>query len=160
LGTPSCSALELGYSGHLAPDLFSGLILTGAALGGASVHTVLFLLAYSAGAATSLTVALLTGSRVFSAIKTSLGAEEWIRRILGVAVLAGVISVAFGLDRGVLTRLSLSSTANLERRLVDRFHPRTPEAASKDQTMAPSNAMMAGSNAMMSANQPAPEENA
>jgi cytochrome c biogenesis protein CcdA/thiol-disulfide isomerase/thioredoxin len=100
-----------------------GLILTGAALGGASTHTAILLLAYAAGAATSLTIALLAGGRVFAAMKRSLGAEEWIRRILGVAVLAGVIAVAFGLDRGLLTRLSLSSTSGLEQRLVDRFHP-------------------------------------
>ena len=100
-----------------------GLILTGAALGGASTHTAVLLLAYAAGAATSLTIALLAGGRVFSAMKKSLGAEEWIRRILGVAVLAGVAAVAFGLDRGVLTQLSLTSTAGLEQKLVDRFHP-------------------------------------
>jgi cytochrome c biogenesis protein CcdA/thiol-disulfide isomerase/thioredoxin len=132
-----------------------GLILTGAALGGASVHTVFLLLAYAAGAATSLTVALLAGGRVFAAMKRSLGAEEWIRRALGVAVLAGVVAVAFGLDRGILTRLSLASTANLEQRLVDRFHPQTVETAPKDQMMAPSDAMMAGGGAMMSGNQPA-----
>jgi cytochrome c biogenesis protein CcdA/thiol-disulfide isomerase/thioredoxin len=132
-----------------------GLILTGAALGGASVHTTVLLLAYAAGAATSLTVALLAGGRVFAAMKRSLGAEEWIRRALGVAVLAGVVAVAFGLDRGILTRLSLSSTANLEQRLVDRFHPQIAETASKDQMMAPGNAMMAGNGAMMSGNQPA-----
>jgi cytochrome c biogenesis protein CcdA/thiol-disulfide isomerase/thioredoxin len=100
-----------------------GLILTGAALSGASAHTTLLLLAYAAGAATSLTVALLAGGRVFAAMKRSLGAEEWIRRILGVAVLAAVVAVAFGLDRGVLTRLSLASTSGLEQRLVDRLHP-------------------------------------
>jgi cytochrome c biogenesis protein CcdA/thiol-disulfide isomerase/thioredoxin len=100
-----------------------GLILTGAALGGASTHTAVLLLAYAAGAATSLALALLAGGRVFAAMKRSLGAEEWIRRILGAAILAGVVAVAFGLDRGVLTRLSLSSTAGLEQRLVDRFHP-------------------------------------
>src|SRR6201994_2998215 len=93
-----------------------GLILTGAALGGASAHTAILLLAYALGAATSLALALLAGGRVFAAMKRSLGAEEWIRRILGVAVLAGVVAVAFGLDRGVLTQLSLSSTANLEQR--------------------------------------------
>jgi cytochrome c biogenesis protein CcdA/thiol-disulfide isomerase/thioredoxin len=143
-----------------------GLILTGAALGGASVHTTLLLLAYAAGAATSLTVALLAGGRVFAAMKRSLGAEEWIRRTLGVAVLAGVVAVAFGLDRGILTRLSLSSTANLEQRLVDRFHPQTAATASKDQMMAPGNAMMAGdqpamsgSNAMMAGSQPAMSAN-
>ncbi len=100
-----------------------GLILTGAALGGASVHTALLLLAYAAGAATSLTVALLAGGRVFEALKRSLGAEEWIRRILGAAVLAGVAAAAFGLDRGVLARLSLAGTSGLEQRLVARVHP-------------------------------------
>jgi cytochrome c biogenesis protein CcdA/thiol-disulfide isomerase/thioredoxin len=138
-----------------------GLILTGAALRGASIHTTALLLAYAAGAATSLMVALLAGGRVFAAMKRSLGAEEWIRRILGVAVLAGVVAVAFGLDRGILTRLSLSSTNNLEQRLLDHFHPQQLPSQS-DQMMAPNNAMMAanhpamsGSNAMMAGNQPA-----
>ena len=139
-----------------------GLILTGAALGGASVHTTILLLAYAAGAATSLTIALLAGGRVFAAMKRSLGAEEWIRRILGVAVLLAVIAVAFGLDRGFLSRLSLSSTTNLEQQLLDRFHPQTSATASNEQMMAPGNAMMSGnqpamsgSNAMMAGNQPA-----
>jgi cytochrome c biogenesis protein CcdA/thiol-disulfide isomerase/thioredoxin len=100
-----------------------GLILTGAALGGASAGTVLLLLAYAAGAATSLAIALFAGGRFFAALKHSLGAEEWIRRILGVAVLAGVVVVAFGLDRGVLTRLSLASTSGLEQTLLERFRP-------------------------------------
>src|SRR6202451_2440544 len=76
-----------------------GLILTGAALEGASTHTAILLLSYAAGAATSLAIALLAGGRVFAAMKRSLGAEEWIRRILGVAVLVRVICVAFGLYR-------------------------------------------------------------
>jgi cytochrome c biogenesis protein CcdA/thiol-disulfide isomerase/thioredoxin len=101
-----------------------GLILTGAALQGASAHTSLLLLMYAAGAATSLAVALLAGGRVFAAMKRSLGAEEWIRRILGVAVLVGVIAVALGLDRGILTRVSLASTSGVEQKLLDRVHPR------------------------------------
>jgi cytochrome c biogenesis protein CcdA/thiol-disulfide isomerase/thioredoxin len=100
-----------------------GLILTGAALQGASAHTAILLLSYAAGAATSLAIALLAGGRIFAAMKRGLGFEEWIRRILGVAVLAAVAAVAFGLDRGVLTRLSLASTGGLEQRLLDRFHP-------------------------------------
>ena len=100
-----------------------GLILTGAALQGASTHTAVLLLCYAAGAATSLAIALLAGGRLFAAMKRSLGVEEWIRRVLGVAVLAAVAAVAFGLDRGVLTRLSLASTGDLEQRLLDRFHP-------------------------------------
>jgi cytochrome c biogenesis protein CcdA/thiol-disulfide isomerase/thioredoxin len=104
-----------------------GLILTGAALAGASANTVLLLLVYAAGAATSLAIALFAGGRVFAAMKRSLGAEEWIRRILGVAVLAGVIAVAFGLDRGLLTQLSEASTSGLEQRLLNLFHPANPQ---------------------------------
>jgi len=100
-----------------------GLVLTGAALQGASAHTSLLLLAYAAGAATSLGLALLVGGRVFAAMKRSLGVGEWVRRALGFAVLAGVAAIALGLDTGLLTRLSLSGTANIEQRLLDRFHP-------------------------------------
>jgi cytochrome c biogenesis protein CcdA/thiol-disulfide isomerase/thioredoxin len=110
-----------------------GLILTGAAISGASANTVLLLLAYAAGAATSLAVALLAGGRVFAAMKGSLGAEEWIRRILGVAVLAGVVVVALGLDRGLLTRLSLASTSGLEQGLLSRFHPNHAQDGSSGQ---------------------------
>jgi cytochrome c biogenesis protein CcdA/thiol-disulfide isomerase/thioredoxin len=103
-----------------------GLVLTGAAIQGASAHTSLLLFAYAAGAATSLAVALLAGGRVFAAMKRSLGAEVWIRRVLGVAVLIGVAAVAFGVDRGVLTRLSLASTSGIEQKLIDDFHPQRP----------------------------------
>jgi cytochrome c biogenesis protein CcdA/thiol-disulfide isomerase/thioredoxin len=100
-----------------------GLILTGAAIKGASANTILLLLAYAAGAATSLAAALLIGGRVFAAMKNSLGAGEWIRRGLGVAVLLGVVAIAFGLDTGFLTRLSLTKTAGLEQTLVDKTMP-------------------------------------
>lgn len=96
-----------------------GLILTGAALEGASVRTTGLLVAYAAGAATSLALALLVGGRVFAAMKQSLGAGEWVRRGLGIAVLLAVVVIGFGADTGVLTRLSLASTAPLEQRLVD-----------------------------------------
>ena len=100
-----------------------GLILTGAALQGASLKTSFLLLAYAAGAATSLALALLAGGRIFAAMKRSLGAGEWIRRGLGVAVLAGVVAIAFGFDTGFLTRVSLGNTAALEQGLVDKLRP-------------------------------------
>ena len=102
-----------------------GLILTGAALEGASSHSAFLLLAYAAGAATSLAVVLLAGGRVFAALKRSLGAEVWVRSALGVAVLAGVAAIALGLDRGLLTQISLASTSGVEQSLIDRFHPNT-----------------------------------
>jgi cytochrome c biogenesis protein CcdA/thiol-disulfide isomerase/thioredoxin len=104
-----------------------GLVLTGAALEGTSGRTIFLSLAYAAGAATSLAVALLAGGRVFAALKRSLKAEVWIRSILGVAVLAGVAVIALGLDRGLLTKLSLESTAGVEQSLVDRIHPKVEE---------------------------------
>jgi cytochrome c biogenesis protein CcdA/thiol-disulfide isomerase/thioredoxin len=100
-----------------------GLILTGAALNGANITTSLLLLAYAAGAATSLALALAVGGRVFAAMKRSLGVGEWIRRGLGVAVLSAVAAIALGLDTGFLTRLSLSGPASLEQGLVDRLRP-------------------------------------
>ena len=100
-----------------------GLILTGAALQGASLKTSFLLLAYAAGAATSLALALRAGGRIFAAMKRSLGAGEWIRRGLGVAVLAGVVAIAFGFDTGFLTRVSLGNTAALEQGLVDKLRP-------------------------------------
>jgi len=99
-----------------------GLVLTGAALQGASASTSLLLLAYALGAATSLAVALLVGGRVFAAMKRSLGAGEWVRRALGVLVLAAVAAIALGLDTGLLTRLSTVSTARVEQSLLERFN--------------------------------------
>jgi len=95
-----------------------GLVLTGAALQGASANTTLLLLAYGAGAATSLGAALLLGGRVFALMKKSLGAGEWVRRGLGVLVLAGVAAIALGLDTGFLSRLSTANTSRLEQSLL------------------------------------------
>jgi cytochrome c biogenesis protein CcdA/thiol-disulfide isomerase/thioredoxin len=96
-----------------------GLLLTGAALHGANAGTTLLLAAYAAGAATSLAVAVLIGGRVFGAMKRSLGAGEWVRRGIGVAMLAGVAAIATGLDTGLLARVSSFATGGLEQRLVD-----------------------------------------
>ncbi len=101
-----------------------GLILTGAAIQGASARTTVLLLMYAAGAATSLALALLIGGRVFAALKKSLGAGEWVRRGLGVAVLAAVVVIGFGWDTGLLTQLSLASTSRIEQSLLDKVQPR------------------------------------
>jgi cytochrome c biogenesis protein CcdA/thiol-disulfide isomerase/thioredoxin len=100
-----------------------GLILTGAALQGASVTTSLLLLAYAAGAATSLALALVVGGKVFATMKKSLHVSEWVKRVLGVAVLGGVAAIALHADTGFLTKLSLSGTNTLEQRVLDRLHP-------------------------------------
>lgn len=106
-----------------------GLVLTGAALSGPSAHTTVLLFAYAAGAAASLAIALLAGGRVFAALKRGLGAGEWVRRGLGVAVLVGVAAIALGLDSGFLTRVSLASTDHLEQTLIGKIHPPTVRTA-------------------------------
>jgi cytochrome c biogenesis protein CcdA/thiol-disulfide isomerase/thioredoxin len=130
-----------------------GLVLTGAAISGPNTHTTLLLFAYAAGAATSLAVAILAGGRVFTALKRSLGAGEWVRRTLGVAVLCGVAAIALGFDSTVLTRLSLAGTNRWEQALIDAIKP---DAAlhSGSAPMAMSNSSMTGGSAMMKAAKP------
>jgi thiol-disulfide isomerase/thioredoxin len=114
-----------------------GLILTGAALGGASVATSLLLLAYAAGSAVSLAAALLLGGKVFAVLKRSLGAEEWLRRGLGAAVMVGAVAIAFGLDTGLLARLSTASTSGLEQALLGRLMPDPAEPSDGDDVLVP-----------------------
>jgi thiol-disulfide isomerase/thioredoxin len=101
-----------------------GLLLTGAALQGASARTTVLLFMFAAGAATSLALALFVGRRVFVLMRRSLGVGEWIRRALGVLILASVAAIALGADTGFLTRVSLASTSRIEQRLVDAVRPR------------------------------------
>ncbi|QJP13615.1 cytochrome c biogenesis protein DipZ [Starkeya sp. ORNL1] len=103
-----------------------GLVLTGAALNGANAGTTALLLAYAGGAATSLALALLIGGRVFAAMKRSLGAGEWLRRGLGVAVLAAVAVIGLGADTGLLARLSGPTTSRIEQALIDATSPAAP----------------------------------
>ena len=126
-----------------------GLILTGAALQGASLKTSFLLLAYAAGAATSLALALLAGGRIFAAMKRFLGAGEWIRRGLGAAVLAGVVAIAFGFDTGFLTRVSLGNTAALEQGLVDKLRQGISNPQPRASVVMDGPAMMRGGGMMM-----------
>lgn len=129
-----------------------GLLLTGAALQGANVGTSLLLLAYAAGAATSLAVALLLGGKVYAAMKRSIGAGEWLRRGLGAAMLAGVAAIALGLDTGVLARLSTASTGGIEQALVGNLAGRsTSDSTVLGKDQAAGGSMMAAGGAMQGA---------
>jgi cytochrome c biogenesis protein CcdA/thiol-disulfide isomerase/thioredoxin len=142
-----------------------GLILTGAALRGANVETSVLLLAYALGAAVSLAAALLLGGKVFAALKRSLGAEEWIRRVLGGAVVVGALAIAFGLDTGFLAQISTASTTKLEEALFARLMPDRNQtdpnvllpggAMSGGPAMSGGGAMSGNNPAMMSGNNPA-----
>ncbi|HYP72175.1 MAG TPA: cytochrome c biogenesis protein/redoxin, partial [Variovorax sp.] len=101
-----------------------GLILTSAALHGPNIGTSLLLLAYAAGACTSLAAALLSGGRLFSALKGILPAGEGIRRGAGLAVLVGAGAIALGLDTNLLSQISWSSTARWEQTLVEKIEAR------------------------------------
>jgi cytochrome c biogenesis protein CcdA/thiol-disulfide isomerase/thioredoxin len=118
-----------------------GLVLTGAALQGANIQSTLLLGAYSAGAATSLAIAVLIGGRVFAAMKQSVAAGTWIRRGLGVAVLSGVATIGIGADAGLLTHFSSARTSTLEQALLDAFNSNRQEPS-----MVASNPMVLAAN--------------
>jgi thiol-disulfide isomerase/thioredoxin len=98
-----------------------GIIFTAAAIQGATLGTTFLLLAYALGAATSLALALLVGGKVFQRMKGSLHATEWVRRVLGVLVIVGVVCIALGLDTRVLAKLSSTQTASLETGLAQKL---------------------------------------
>lgn len=105
-----------------------GLVLTGAALNGASVGTSSLLLAYALGAVTALALAVWVGGRVFRALQARVGLGNVVRRVLGVAALLAVVAIGLGWDTGLLTRLSAVSTARIEQGLLDAV-PGTQPAA-------------------------------
>ncbi|WP_182657299.1 cytochrome c biogenesis protein DipZ [Stenotrophomonas lacuserhaii] len=111
-----------------------GLVLTGAALNGASASTSSLLLAYALGAVTALALAVWVGGRVFNALKARLGLGNVLRHVLGVAALLAVVAIAMGWDTGALTRLSTVSTARLEQGLLDAVPGVQPGAAAMTST--------------------------
>jgi cytochrome c biogenesis protein CcdA/thiol-disulfide isomerase/thioredoxin len=131
-----------------------GLILTGAALSGPNPRTTLLLLSYAAGAAASLAIVMLAGGRVVRAFKSSLGAGEWVRRGLGIAVLLAVAAIGLGWDTGILTQLSLNGTNSLEQALLEKIHPASSSPGAGGGAM-----MMAAHGSEASAN-PGPDANA
>ena len=114
-----------------------GIILTGAALSGASATTAGLLLAYALGAATSLALALLVGGKVFAAMKRSIGAGEGVRKALGVLILAGVATIALGLDTRVLAKLSTAQTFGFEHRLSQLLGMEQEELSTRTGGMLP-----------------------
>jgi cytochrome c biogenesis protein CcdA/thiol-disulfide isomerase/thioredoxin len=107
-----------------------GIVLTSGALHGANVGTTLLLVAYAAGAASSLAMVLVVGGNVFAALKRHLGAGEVLRRAVGAAVLLGVVAISFGWDTGVLSGVSSVATGGIEQKLVDWLSPGKPSAGS------------------------------
>ena len=69
-------------------------------------------------------------------MKRSLGAGEWIKRGIGVALLAGVGAIALGLDTGALAQLSTVTTGGNRDKLVDRLGGRSNGAPGAPAAMA------------------------
>ena len=114
-----------------------GLVLAGAALQGANLYSASLLLAFAAGAASSLAVALLASGRVIAWMKRNFGVEEWIRRVLGIAVVAGVVVIALGWDTRFLAQLTAANTTSAEQRLIDGLAQRPAASGGADARMAP-----------------------
>ena len=66
---------------------------------------------------------LLAGNELLKKLRSFLGIEEQIRKVLGVAILAGVFAIALGWDRGLLTHLSRLHTESIEQKLLGALHP-------------------------------------
>jgi thiol-disulfide isomerase/thioredoxin len=119
-----------------------GLILTTAALKGASLQTTVLLLAFAGGAATSLGLALSVSAQVSTSMKRLLGVSDSIQKAVGIVVLCGVSIIAPGLDTGLLARASYASTAALEQSVIDHFSqsqesPETADAIKVGSTAVP-----------------------
>lgn len=107
-----------------------GLVLAGSALTGTSPRTGFLLLAYAAGAATSLGLAVGVGGGLFKQMKRGLHLGEWVRRGAGAVVLLAVAGIASGAETGVLARLSSANTTALEQGVLRLFGPKPTTSAS------------------------------
>ncbi len=95
-----------------------GLILTGAASQESAGSSFGLLVAYSLGAATSLSLALTAGNRLLKKFKNVLGMDKFVKKGIGLAVLFGVVMILFKLDQTLLTQLSKISTDSIENKLL------------------------------------------
>jgi cytochrome c biogenesis protein CcdA/thiol-disulfide isomerase/thioredoxin len=100
-----------------------GILFTAAALEGANARSTALFAAFALGAATALAVVLLTGRGAVRRLRGVFGLGEGLRRLAGVAVLAGVGAIALGLDTGLLARWSAPSTTTIEQAILDRVAP-------------------------------------
>lgn len=95
-----------------------GLILTGAALHGASWKTAVGLAAYAVGAASSLAVVSGLGQKTMTVLRRSAGMGEHLRQAMGVVVLLAVTAIALGFDTRALAHVPSAPTDRVESRLV------------------------------------------
>jgi cytochrome c biogenesis protein CcdA/thiol-disulfide isomerase/thioredoxin len=120
-GTSLLLGLAVGLLWAPCAGPILGLVLTASAMEGATSRTALLLLAYGAGAATSLALALLAGGRLSRLLRRGLPAATALRRLLGLAVLLSVGGISLGLDKVVLARAAATDpTIPIEQALLAR----------------------------------------
>lgn len=95
-----------------------GVILTGAMLQGANVHTSLWLVAYGLGSALSLGTLIFAGRGLVNRLKASIPITGVLRRGAGVAVLAAVSVMFTGADKTLLAGTSSESVSRIENRVL------------------------------------------
>jgi cytochrome c biogenesis protein CcdA/thiol-disulfide isomerase/thioredoxin len=95
-----------------------GLVLTGAAVQKNLLTSIFLLMSYSAGASSSLALALVSGQKFLGSMKKALGVDQVVKKVLGALVLVGVAVIALGLDQKILGPISKIETAGLEEKLL------------------------------------------
>ncbi|MFI8479101.1 cytochrome c biogenesis protein DipZ [Pseudomonas sp. NPDC078700] len=91
-----------------------GVILTSAMLQGANAGTSLLLLAYGLGSAFSLGMLIFAGRGLVNRLKPSIPVTGWLRKGVGVTVLAGAAVIATGADNIVLANTSSEGVGKVE----------------------------------------------
>ncbi len=96
-----------------------GVILTGAMLQGANAHTSLLLVAYGLGSALSLGTLMFAGRGLVNRLKASIPVTGWLRRGVGVAVLAAAVVISSGADKTLLAGTSSEGLSRLEKGVLE-----------------------------------------
>ena len=104
-----------------------GLLIAGAAVQTSPGRTVALLAAFAFGTCLALAVVIVAGHQLTRRLVRTAPMQDRMRRLVGVAVIAGVVAVALGWDRTLLARGSFVQTAAAEELLVRRLG-RPPDA--------------------------------
>lgn len=129
--TPLVTGAALGLLWAPCAGPILGLVIVGGVtLSATPGHTLVSLVAFAAGAGTSLGLVLVAGQRVLHFLKRSTIVERRIRRMMGAAVVIGVVAIALGWDNTLLAKGSFVQTAAAEELLISRLAP--PRAVRTD----------------------------
>ncbi|MDQ6827378.1 MAG: cytochrome c biogenesis protein/redoxin [Gemmatimonadota bacterium] len=124
------SAVGLLWAPCAGPIL--GLVVSTAALSGADVRVALLAISFAAGTVTALALVMMAGGKLLARLRTTLAAERWVRRGLGVLTLAGVLVIATGLDRSLYATGEILPTTRAEQLLVSALGGAKPGGTAID----------------------------